>query len=151
MAANYASNSLHVPQRVRVRSFACNYLAILTAKTLRSLKARIFRWFLTRLSAGVLEVHQVKARRKGRKRPPLGLLVIAKLTLYIFPLHFATIFHRNYVNLRHADYIFTKLFYHFTAKITTVESVLVHTSILTDFFSTAFTDIATHERFCAID
>ena len=69
-----------------------------------------------------------------RKRPPLGLLVIAKLTLYIFPLHFATIFHRNYVNLQHADYIFTKLFYHFTAKITTVESVLVRTSILTDFF-----------------
>ena len=26
-------------------------------------------------------VQQVKARRKARKRPPLGLLVIAKLTL----------------------------------------------------------------------
>ena len=43
MAANYALNALHVPQRVRVQSFACNYLAILTAKTLRALKARIFR------------------------------------------------------------------------------------------------------------
>ena len=95
MAANYALNSLHVPQRVRVRSFAFNYLAILTAKTLRALKARIFRWFLTRLSAGVLEVHQVKARRKGRKRPPLGLLVIAKLTLivlYHFFFDYAIIF-----------------------------------------------------------
>ena len=28
-----------------------------------------------------LLIQQVKARRKGRKRPPLGLLVIAKLTL----------------------------------------------------------------------
>ena len=41
MTANYALNSLHVPQGVRVRSFAFNYLAILTAKTLRALKAMI--------------------------------------------------------------------------------------------------------------
>ena len=29
-------------------------------------------------------VHQAKTRRKGKKRPPLGLLVIAKLTLRSF-------------------------------------------------------------------
>ena len=90
---------------------------------------------MTRLSEGVLEVHQVKARRKGRKRPPLGLLVIAKLTLtFTFaprPQQFLAIAHQ-FLQLLYAPR--QQSLYH-SAKIIANVTTAPHTTILNSIFT----------------